>query len=103
MGFRRSNGVLNFVVYRNVYPERPLNEVRRRILLAVDFELLESDARAESLELDEEADLCLCSASARMSSRLTLRSEELVTMESICSVNLEAVMMNDGGSCVRDW
>lgn len=47
------------------------------------------------LEPDEELDRCLCSASARMSSRLTLRSEELVATESMCSVNFEAVMMID--------
>jgi hypothetical protein len=80
------------------YPERSLIMVNRRnLLFKGDVELFESELRGESLELDDEADLCLFSASARMSSRLTFLSEDIVAMEvSRCSVNLEAVMMNGG-------
>lgn len=55
--------------------------------------MFELEPLGDSLELDE-PDLFLFSESARMSSRLTLRSEEIVAMEeSRCSVNFEAVMM----------
>lgn len=62
-----------------------------------DFGLDVSGLRGEELELDEEADRDLCSEAARISSRLTLRSDEVVATEvSRCSVNLEAIMMFDG-------
>jgi hypothetical protein len=102
--FDNSNGVevvsyviFDLVIIDRLDQERSLFKVNRRNLaLTADAELLESEFRGESLELDEEADRCLFSASARMSSRLTFRSEEIVEMEvSRCSVNLEAVMMID--------
>jgi len=49
----------------------------------------------DPVPLDEDEDRCLISEKARMSSRLTLRSELMLAADvSSNSVNLEAVMVN---------
>ena len=86
------------IVSRVLYPERSLlvNVNRRSLLLRGDVGVFESELLGESLALDEESDRRLFSVSARISSRLTFRSDEMVAMElSRCSVNLEAVIVND--------
>jgi hypothetical protein len=100
-GFARTrrSGEFNGSESSELYPERSLINVNRRsLLLRGDVGVFEYELLGESLALAEEFDRCLFSASARMSSRLTFRSEEIIAMEvSRCSVNLEAVMINDGG------
>jgi hypothetical protein len=82
----------------SAYPERSLVPIvsRRSFVRRGDASVVESDVGEllrDSLVLAEE-DRCLFSESARMSSRLTLRSEDIgATDVSSSSVNLEAVMV----------